>query len=157
MILIIYDSVFGNTEKVATLLAAEIELLGKTSLARAVSLVINAEMKAADLLVFGSPTRGFVPTDAMKLFLTEKAGLLAGRKVSAFDTRLDPKAGQAKIMGWFVKNPGYAIDYFAQEFLRVNAKMVVPPSAFYVRKGKGPLSQGTPAQISSFAATLINA
>jgi len=157
MILIIYDSVFGNTEKVATMLAAEIELLGQPSLARPIGRVMTSEMKDADLIVVGSPTRAFVPTDMMQQFLTENAALLQGRNVSAFDTRLDPKATQAKIMGLFVKTPGYANDYFAKEFLRLNAKMIVPPSAFYVRKGKGPLSKNTSAQISSFATALVNA
>jgi len=155
MILIIYDSVFGNTEKVATLLAAEIELLGKPSLARTVANVTDEEIKTAEVIVLGSPTRGFVPTDAMKLFLTEKALLLTNKKVSAFDTRLDPKAVQAKIMGWFVKKPSYANDYFEKEFEHAHAQLVVVPNAFYVRKGKGPLSKETPAQVTSFATNLV--
>lgn len=157
MILIIYDSVYGNTERIAITLAAEIESQGTPSTARPVGLVTDAEVSTADLLVFGSPTRGFVPTEAIKLFLSENAATLAGRRVSAFDTRLDPKASQAKIMGWFVKEPGYANDYFGKEFHRIHANVVVPSMAFYVRKGKGPLTKETPDDIVRFATALVNA
>jgi flavodoxin len=156
MVLIIYDSVYGNTERIAITLAAEIESQGTPSIARPVKLVTDAEISTADLLVFGSPTRGFVPTEAMKLFLSENALQLSGRRVSAFDTRLDPKATQAKIMGWFVKEPGYANDYFGKEFHRIQAHVVVAPQAFYVRKGKGPMTKETPDEIVRFATALVS-
>jgi flavodoxin len=57
--LVVYDSVFGNTEKVALKIGEE---LGAETIK--VSEVSYAQLIGLDCLVVGSPTRAFNPTRA---------------------------------------------------------------------------------------------
>ena len=58
--LVIYDSVFGNTEKIAQAIAA---VLGIQAIP--VSQADGGQLRELDLLVIGSPTRGFRPAEGM--------------------------------------------------------------------------------------------
>ncbi len=63
-ILVIYDSVFGNTEKIAQSVAGGLAERGEVKL---MSIKDATPQKLADagLVVVGSPTRGFRPTKGM--------------------------------------------------------------------------------------------
>jgi len=84
--LVVYDSIHGNTEKIALSIA---EGLGEEA-----QVIKAADVKAGNLdsvaiLVAGSPTYGGQPTPAMKAFLTMVKNLsLNGVAVAAFDTRM---------------------------------------------------------------------
>jgi flavodoxin len=95
--LIVYDSVYGNTEKVAEAIgeamtpSVEVKVLraGETN---------TSELASIDLLIVGSPVHGGRPTPPVQDFLT-KMPLQSpeGIKVAAFDTRAISKF--AKIFG----------------------------------------------------------
>ena len=61
-ILVVYDSYFGNTEKVAQ---ANGEALGDDVAVKRPSEVKTDELSDLGLLVVGSPTRAFRPSDAV--------------------------------------------------------------------------------------------
>ena len=87
-VLVIYDSVFGNTEKVARAIA---EGLGEEGDRRdeTPGRGDGDGMAGYDLLVVGSPTRGFRPTEGLVALLNQlPAGALKGRRAAAFDTRI---------------------------------------------------------------------
>jgi flavodoxin len=106
--LVVYDSVFGNTEKVAQAIGealaaqAEVQTLGVGS-------VKPEHLAGMDTLIVGSPTRAFRPTPAITTWLKGlPSGSLQGVKVAAFDTRIaaeDTNSGLLKVM---VKLFGYA-------------------------------------------------
>ncbi len=80
---ILYDSVFGNTEKLAVHIA---DTLG-AALRRVADLSGVIDF---DVLIVGSPTRAFRPTPAITAWLKKlPAGALAGVRAAAFDTRID--------------------------------------------------------------------
>jgi len=80
---ILYDSVFGNTEKLAVHMA---DTLGAT-LRRVADL---SDVIDFDVMIVGSPTRAFRPTPAITAWLKKlPAGALAGVRAAAFDTRID--------------------------------------------------------------------
>jgi flavodoxin len=82
--LVVYDSVCRNTEKVAQTMAASLD----TS-ALPVGEVTPEMLSGLNLWVVGSPTRGFRPTeDIAKLLKGLPKNQLAGVKVAAFDTRI---------------------------------------------------------------------
>lgn len=86
--LVVYDSYFGNTEKVAQAIGDSIE----GSVVKRPEGVELESLSALDLLIVGSPTRGFRPSDAIKSFLNEiPSKSLEGVKVAGFDTRMDPE------------------------------------------------------------------
>lgn len=69
--LVIYDSVFGNTEKVAQAIAAA---LGTQAVP--VSQVEAGQMQGLDLLVAGSPTRKFSPTEGISKLLKDRKSVV---------------------------------------------------------------------------------
>lgn len=82
--LVIYDSNYGNTQKVAEAIAAE---LG--SKVANISLISPNELTKLDLLIVGTPIIGWKPTVNMQEFLSGlKSGQLTGVKATAFDTRV---------------------------------------------------------------------
>ena len=83
-VLVIYDSVFGNTEKIALAIGAA---LNAPTLP--VGQAAPEQVGGLELLVVGSPTRSFRPTEAISKFLNELSkDYLAGVRVASFDTRL---------------------------------------------------------------------
>jgi flavodoxin len=62
--IVIYDSVFGNTEKIARTIAESLGSRASVEILQA-GVADPEQLAGADLLVVGSPTRGFRPTEAI--------------------------------------------------------------------------------------------
>jgi flavodoxin len=155
--LVIYDSVFGNTEKVARAIA---ESLGSGT---AVDILqagkVNPEQLAGlDLLVVGSPTRGFRPTEAVTELLNGlQAKTLNGVKVAAFDTRF--KADEIESVGlrFVVKTGGYAAKRIADRMKKAGGDLIAPPEGFYVEDTEGPLKAGELERAAEWARKILDA
>ena len=82
---VVYESMHGNTEKIAQ--AVGKALGAKTKVTR-VADASPSQIKGVDLLVVGSPTYGGKRTPGALAFLASiLAGGLKGVRVAAFDTR----------------------------------------------------------------------
>ncbi len=138
--LVVYDSFFGNTEKVAQAVGAA---LGAESGVVKVGDTKAEQLTGLDLLVVGSPTRAFRPSEATKAFIRNlPAGALNGVKVAAFDTRIsaeDTKSGFLRIM---ISIFGYAAKPIADQLKAKGGSLVQPPEGFYVKDTEGPLKDG---------------
>jgi len=102
--LIVYDSVFGNTQKLAEAMAA-------TSDFRAVhvSKVLVREVGEADFLLVGSPTRAFKPTPGITDWLKSiPDGTLKGVRAAAFDSRICPDKVKSRALKFMMNKFGYA-------------------------------------------------
>ena len=87
--LIIYDSVYGNTEKIARAIGGAIE--GEVMVVKAAE-AGPADLEGADLIIAGAPTQAGRPTMPMQEFLKKLSGPdIKGRRVAAFDTRISAK------------------------------------------------------------------
>ena len=129
--LIVYDSVYGNTEKIAQAIGEVIT--GEVRLAR-VGEVDVSELKALDLLVVGAPTHAARPSPAMREFLDKiQARALEGVKVAGFDTRLT---------NTWARFFGFAARGIANGLKKKGGTLVVSPEPFYVDGSEGPLSEG---------------
>ena len=129
--LIVYDSVYGNTEKIAQAIGEVIG--GEVKLAR-VGEVDVSELKALDLLVVGAPTHAARPSPAMREFLDKvEARALEGVKVAGFDTRLT---------SWWARIFGFAARGIANGLKKKRGTLVASPEAFYVEGSEGPLKEG---------------
>lgn len=151
MVLIIYDSVYGNTEKVALALSANLIKIGVHATAKRVGDVTDKEIEKAHLLVLGSPTRAFQPTDAMKQFLKNKSKLLASHRLTIFDTRIDMANVKSMFLHFMIKSFGYASDYFVKHLRRLKTHLVIPPVFFIVQGNEGPLAESCKTKIADFA------
>ena len=85
--LVIYESQYGNTQKVAELIGKELEAHG---LVRVTSFVNYQPALSIDidLLVIGAPTQAHGMTPAMKDFVQKFEAEPAGLPVAIFDTRV---------------------------------------------------------------------
>jgi len=137
-VLVVYDSVFGNTEKVARSIATALP----TS-ALPVSQMTADDLRGIDLLVFGSPTRGFRPTEGIaKLLNGLPNNHLAGVCVAAFDTRIWLDTINSKAFRFLVDKGGYAASTIAKTLEKKGGKLVLPPEGFLVTGEQGPLKDG---------------
>lgn len=149
---IVYDSYFGNTEQVAKTVAAE--LGAQVELCRAAE-VKPGQLAGVDLLVVGSPTRAFRPSDAMKAFLKNlPQGALNGMRVAAFDTRIDAEATKSSFLKFMVSIFGYAAKPIANALKARGGQLALPPEGFIVLDSKGPLKDGELERAAKWAREL---
>ncbi len=139
--LVIYDSVFGNTEKIARMISDSVKEKVDVRLVN-VSAIIPEQLQGMDLLIVGSPTRGFAPSDNMKDFLAKlQTGSLKGIKAAVFDTRMDLKNIPFLFRG-IVNRGGYADKPISEALKKGGADLIAPSMGFFVTGQEGPLKAG---------------
>jgi len=127
--LIVYDSTYGNTEKLAKAIGAAVG--GEVNVVR-VAEANAAALNKTELLIVASPTMGGRPTEAILRFLNSiPASSLKNVKVAAVDTRLKAKG---------VKIFGNAAEKIAGKLAKCGGTPIAPPEGFFVGGTKGPLA-----------------
>ena len=141
--LIIYDSVFGNTEQIALAIGNALGSQEDVAALR-VSEAKPAQFTGLKLLIVGSPTQRFRPTLAISNLLKGiSKNSLKGVKVAAFDTRLTMREiNETPILAFFVRIYGYAARPIADRLEKKGGELVAPPEGFYVDATEGPLREG---------------
>lgn len=140
--LLLFDSFFGNTEQIARSIAKAFENDPAFVICR------NKEFKPSDvsgydLLIIGSPTRGFQPTeDVAKLIKELKTEALGSIKIAAFDTRVALESIHNKLLKGMVHLGGYAAKPIANRLCKKGAIQIIEPEGFYVMDTEGPLKDG---------------
>jgi flavodoxin len=154
-ILVVFDSVFGNTEKVAQAIAANLGPAESVEIQRA-GAVLPEQLTGAGLLVVGSPTRGFRPTEAVAELLKRiPSNALKGIRVAAFDTRFKADELDSAGVRFIVKTGGYAAKRIAEKLKRSGGNLIAPPEGFFVEDTEGPLKAGELERAASWAAALM--
>jgi flavodoxin len=150
--LVIYDSVFGNTEKVACAIGEALE-----SQALSVNKVSPRDIQGIDLLIVGSPTRGFRPTKAIKEFIKHlPTKELQNVQVAAFDTRIRITDVNSAFLTFMVNIFGYAAQPIANGLKGKGGKLVIHPEGFFVEDREGPLFIGELERAQDWARTLTS-
>ena len=153
--LVFYDSFFGNTEKIAQAVTDVIKTKYETTLARSNTLS-PSQLSEYDLLIAGSPTRAFRPTqDITKLLAGVPAGALKGKKAAVFDTRVSVAEVNNKLLTFMVKLFGYAAEPLAKILKRKGAELVIPPEWYTVTASEGPLKDGELERSVRWAAKIL--
>jgi len=142
--LIVYDSVYGNTEKIARAIAEAITPSGEVKVLRAGE-ANPSELESIDLLIVGSPTHGGRPTPAIQN-LINKIPELQGIKVAAFDTRIPTK---------LVRVFGYAAGRIANNLKKKGSTLIASPEGFFVTGGQGPLKEGELERAAAWAKGIL--
>jgi flavodoxin I len=155
--LVIYDSVYGNTEKIAQAIGSELASQHAVTTLRA-SEVTPQELAGVELLVVGAPTQRFRPTPAVSNFLKSipKDGL-KGVKVAAFDTRFKMEEQNNRFLLFMVKLFGYAAEPVSEQLKKKDGKEIVAPQGFIVNDTEGPLREGELERSKSWAREIIAA
>jgi flavodoxin len=143
---IVYDSLWGNTEKIAQAIGDA--LSGGAEVLRAAEVDPSA-VADLDLLIVGSPTHGGGPTEAIQDLLDRlEKTVPKGTRVAAFDTRL-----ATRLVAIF----GYAAGRIARTLEKAGATLVLPPEGFVVEGKEGPLREGELQRAADWAAGLLTA
>lgn len=140
--LVVFESLYGNTEMVARAVA---EALGGPDAARAkrVSELERADLQGVDLLVVGAPTHAFGPAPGTKAWLARLApGALDGVRVAAFDTRMDVAAVGNPLLAFLARRFGYAAEKLERGLARAGGQAAAPAAGFVVEGREGPLRPG---------------
>jgi flavodoxin len=149
-VLVVYDSVFGNTEKVARAIGEALRPDMEVETTR-VSEAAPASLEGVGLLFVGSPTRAFRPTPATKKFIQSiPPKALKSTKVAAFDTGI-PADQSAP---WFLRVMMRLFGYAAGPILKGLEKRGGDPAGaegFFVTGTEGPLREGELERAAAWA------
>lgn len=122
--LVIYDTKFGNTEKIARAIARGAATVGEV-------LVMDTTEAAGppagrpDLLIIGGPTQNLGLSPALKGFLQALPSSLKGIPTASFDTRYRAPALLT----------GSAAADTAKRLRRAGGRSVAPPESFFIARG----------------------
>ncbi len=126
MVLVVYDSQFGNTKEIAEAIAQSLN--GKTV---RVQDFTDKILKEVTLLIAGCPIHGRRPSKSMIAFLESLPDCsLNGIQVASFDTR---------VKFFFA---GDAAGKINKKLIQLGGVSVVIPEKFFVKGKEGPLSNG---------------
>lgn len=144
--LVVYDSLYGNTEIIARVIGDAIP--GEVPVLR-VEQVNAGDLENVDLLIIGSPTHGSLPTEAVQGLL-ERIGAPAreGARAATFDTRLT--------WGFLERWGGFAAAKIADALKAKGWTLAGEPGGFFVRGlKKGPLKRGEAERATAWAKGLV--
>ena len=151
---IVYDSVFGNTARIAKAIALP---LNGTNIVR---LLTVQEAKAADLtdtdlLIVGSPTRGFRPTPSISEYVEGLGTIGSGKAAAVFDTRIDLESIEPPPLRWVVEAGGYASSRIASLLGRHGFEVNPDRPGFLVKGTEGPLKEHELERAAAWGVTLL--
>lgn len=138
--LVLYESFFGNTQKIAEAVAKgltnyEVSVLNVKDFK-------NEMLNGIDLFIVGSATRAFRPCELTKAMLKNlPENSLKGKKIAAFDTRLNVNKapGILKVLARFF---GFAAEPIQKSLTKAGGESVLNPEGFWVKESEGPLAEG---------------
>ena len=152
--LVVYESYFGNTEKIAHAIGGALGTGEDTAVLKAVD-VKPEQLAKVELLVVGSPTRAFHQTKGVTDFLKSiPAGRLSGIKVAAFDTRVSLEDVNSKLLTWLANTFGYAAEPISAKLRKKGGEPAAAPEGFIVKGTEGPLKEGELERAAEWAKRL---
>lgn len=129
--LVVYDSIFGNTEKIARAIGTRLEALGQVRVLKAAD-ASRPDIENGDLLVVGGPTHRHGVSQDMQEFLDRTGrGTLRGVSAAAFDTRYTGTR-------WIT---GSAAVKIARVLKKGGAQLAAEPESFFIEKDVPPKGQ----------------
>ncbi|MBL8595683.1 MAG: hypothetical protein JNK01_23590 [Devosia sp.] len=153
-IIVAYDSIYGNTAKVAAAIATALEPDNSVRLV-SVQQARQTDLGTADLLIVGSPTRGFRPTPQISDLVAGLTPRSGGTAVAVFDTRIEPGAVRSGALRWVVEVGGYAGSRM-DEMLRGRGYVRKSDIAGFLVAGmRGPLKPGEIDRAADWARSLV--
>ncbi len=139
--LVVYDSVYGNTEKIALAVAGALGSPDEVKALKSAEADIS-DLVGLDLLVVGSPTQGGRPIQPTKTFLGKiSPESLQNIRVTSFDTRIS-ESDSGFWVRLILKIFGYAAGRIESKLKAKGGNPVTGPEGFIVEGTEGPLKEG---------------
>ena len=153
---VLYESLYGNTEAVARAIADGLGPIGEVALSR-FGEALKGVAEEADLVVLGGPTHGWGMTKPASRNRPNTEGYAvgarewlagsgqgAGKLAAAFDTRF----GKPR---WLTGSAALRIH---RSLERSDYRLVAPPESFFVLHTEGPLRDGEEDRARAWGAEL---
>ena len=122
--LVVYDTVYGNTEQLARAIATALMPAHSVRLIKA-DQIVKLDAASIDLLIVGGPTHRHRPSPRITAVLkATPRGTLRGVKVAAFDTRY-------RMAAWL---SGSAASDIAGYLRRLGGSLQIPPESFFIER-----------------------
>lgn len=135
--LVLYDSLYGNTEKIAQEIAK-----GISTKVIKVTDSTHADINQSDIIIIGSPTQGGRATETIQKFISNlSSNDIKGKRIAVFDTRL-LESDLNFALKLLVKTIGYAAPKMAKMLTDKGGTLIAPPEGFIVKGKDGPLKDG---------------
>ncbi|NTW71161.1 MAG: flavodoxin family protein [Eubacteriaceae bacterium] len=148
--LIVYDTFFGNTKQIAEAMGSAFD--PEEVVISHVNDLKTGALEGVELLIAGSPTRAFRPTKGILDFIIGlPANSLKGVSVMAFDTRIDSKQVNNKVLNVMVKLFGYGAEPIGRKLEQKGGVLAKKPEGFFVMESEGPLKTGELERASKWA------
>ncbi len=148
---IIYDSTYGNTEKIAQAIGTG--LTGEVKVLR-IGEANPADLATCNLLIVGSPVHGGRATPELDAFIQKiPANALEGVSVAAFDTRFEAEE-QGVGLRILMSVIRYAAPRIAKALVKKGGVLVAEPEGFIVENKEGPLKEGELERATQWATQL---
>ena len=130
--IVIFDSKFGNTAKIAQSLASGLKMAGVETTCHSIDEVESRSLADYDLIAVGAPTQAFSASRPMKDFLNslEETSVLKGKRGFAFDTRIDSRFS------------GSASKFIEKKLAELGMEIVRDRQSAIVQDTEGPLDTG---------------
>ena len=130
--IVIFDSKFGNTARIAQSLASGLKMAGVETACLSIGDVESRSLADYDLIAVGAPTQAFSASRPMKDFLNrlEETSVLKGKRGFAFDTKLDSRFS------------GSASKFIEKKLEEMGMVIVRDRQSAIVKGGEGPLETG---------------
>lgn len=145
--LVVYDSVHGNTERIAQVIGEAIAKEVEVAVIRA-NEVNTEQLKDIKLIIIGSPTHGGWFTEVVKDFLNNKMKPLKQNiAIAVFDTRTPPIL-MSKVFG-------FAANKMRKVLNKQGREIIIEPEGFLVHGLKGPLLEGEEERAKKWAVRII--
>lgn len=151
--MVIYDSVFGNTERVARALAEGLKRGGVDVDCRNIDQVDAGDLGSLDFIAVGGPTHMIRPSKQMKEFLERLEAVdLNGKKGFAFDTRNESRMNGRQ---WLVLENS-AARVIEGVLKRKKVKILRPRHSAIVEGREGPLNDGAEEEFTEIGAEIAS-
>ena len=139
--IVLFDTLFGNTERIASRLAAGLQATGIVAEDANIKGLEIERLVEYDLIALGAPTQYLTASKPMKDFLERlKAVNLRGKSAFAFDTRYGyPLSGSA---AKFIEKK---LKHLGLEIIRPRSSATVVQQKTAVKVGDSILKEGTEA------------
>ncbi len=155
--MVIYDSIFGNTEQIAHAIGKALSSKMDAETLHVKNVKVE-QWTGIKLLIVGSPTHAFSPTPAIKTFLKRiPKNILEDVTIAAFDTGISLDDIDSSIGHFFIKRFGYAAKKISDKLKKKGGKPVAPPQGFFVKGNEGPLKKGELERAADWAKRIMAA
>lgn len=144
--LVVYDSQYGNTERIALAIMGALRAFGQAQAVRA-GPAHALDLQGVDMLIVGCPTQGWRPTPGAQSFLASiPTDQLRGLAIACFDTRFHKSR-------WLT---GSAAAGLVKRLQQSGVSPLMPPESFFVVGKEGPLENGEIERAAAWARALAS-